>query len=421
MNPHRDAARVYLLYEGWASFAFGLMTFLSSIYLIVEVQLDPLQLVLVGSVLEGTVLLFEVPTGVLADLVSRKWSVLLGLGLIGAGFVLLGSVPQFWATLAAQVLWGLGYTFTSGADVAWIADEVGDRRATPLYLRAAQWGLFGDLLGSAAAVLLALISLSLPIVIGGVVIAALAVVLAFIMPETGFVRPAREAVRPRTSGVRRTVRNALGMMRARPVLYLILGVAALHGASTEGFDRLSELYLLRGTDFPGPTGADLVLWFGAIGGVGAILSILATEFVKRRVDVTTDRGAAGALRVVNVVLVLAVVGFGSTGSFALALGLYWLIGLLRAVNDPITTAWVNQGLEPSSRATVNSMAGQTDALGQVIGGPVLGAIAVARSVAAALVVSGLLRLPTLLLFRAVPGDPPAPSATSGPPEPAGHP
>ena len=87
-------------------------------YAIVSADLDPLQLVLVGTVLEVTTLVFEVPTGVVADMVSRRLSIIVGVFLTGVGFVVWGSFPRFETIIAAQVMWAIGYTFTSGADVA---------------------------------------------------------------------------------------------------------------------------------------------------------------------------------------------------------------------------------------------------------------------------------------------------------------
>jgi uncharacterized membrane protein len=75
----------------------------------------------------------------------------------------------------------------------------------------------------------------------------------------------------------------------------------------------------------------------------------------------------------------------------------WISFGLRSVRDPIFDAWVNQGLDPATRATINSMGSQADAIGQAAGGPALGFIGNA-SVPAALVVSGVLRLPALLLY-----------------------
>jgi hypothetical protein len=69
----------------------------------------------VGTTLEGCIFLFEVPTGVVADVYSRRLSIIIGFFLIGAGFIVEGSFPVFGAVLLSQVFWGIGYTFTSGA------------------------------------------------------------------------------------------------------------------------------------------------------------------------------------------------------------------------------------------------------------------------------------------------------------------
>ena len=61
--------------------------------------LDPLQLVLVGTTLEATAFVCEIPTGVVADVYGRRLSVIIGLLLIAFGFLLEGLVPQFAAVL----------------------------------------------------------------------------------------------------------------------------------------------------------------------------------------------------------------------------------------------------------------------------------------------------------------------------------
>jgi DHA3 family tetracycline resistance protein-like MFS transporter len=141
-----------------------------------------------------------------------------------------------------------------------------------------------------------------------------------------------------------------------------------------------------------------VVWWGLIDAGGAFLAIAATEFVKRRVETSSPRGPAKALTVIYLMLIASVTVFGLAPGFALALGAFWVSGTLRSVEEPIFTIWVNRGLEPASRATVNSMWGQADAIGQVAGGPFLGVIAAVRSVTTAIVVSGFLRAPALWLF-----------------------
>ncbi|HET6743484.1 MAG TPA: MFS transporter, partial [Kribbella sp.] len=100
-------------------------------------------MVLVGTTLELACFLFEIPTGIVADLYSRRLSIVIGFVLIGAGFLLQGLVPAFFAILAAQVLWGIGFTFTSGADQAWITDEIGVERVDRVFVHAQQFELGG--------------------------------------------------------------------------------------------------------------------------------------------------------------------------------------------------------------------------------------------------------------------------------------
>jgi DHA3 family tetracycline resistance protein-like MFS transporter len=72
--------------------------------------------------------------------------------------------------------------------------------------------------------------------------------------------------------------------------------------------------------------------------------------------------------------------------------------MARNVIGPLYTAWVNQRLDSSVRATVISMSSQVDAIGQVAGGPVVGLIGSWLSVQAALVASALTLSPVLLLY-----------------------
>lgn len=88
--------------------------------------------------LEAATFLGGIPTGIVADTYSRRLSVIIGVFLTGLGFILEGSVPNFYAILVAQVLWGIGHTFISGALEAWLTDEIGEHNAGPAFLRGSQ-------------------------------------------------------------------------------------------------------------------------------------------------------------------------------------------------------------------------------------------------------------------------------------------
>ena len=77
-------------------------------YQVSVVGLNPLQLVLVGTVLEVSYFLLEMPTGVVADVYSRRLSILIGFILTGLGFILAGAIPRFDTLLLSQVPSHLG-------------------------------------------------------------------------------------------------------------------------------------------------------------------------------------------------------------------------------------------------------------------------------------------------------------------------
>jgi DHA3 family tetracycline resistance protein-like MFS transporter len=391
-NPRLPASIVYLASAGVSGLLWAMFTTVYSLYVIRVVGLDPLQLVLMGTALEATYFVFEIPTGVLADVVSRKASVVVGWLITGIAVAALGSVHSFLPAIATQAVWAIGATFISGADVAWITDEVGEDAARPLYLRAAQLENIGAFAGIWIGIGLATIALWVPIVVSGVSLIGLATALWIVMPEEHFRRPSRDEARRLHHSLRETLGASVHTVRGHPVLWLILGVAALHGMSTEGFDRLSDLHILR-IGLPAFAGLDRILWFGVIDGVALLLGIVVTEVVRRRVDLEHVNGAAWTLLVIDALLIASVVVFGLATGFFLALGAFWFVWGLRGVRDAVFVGWLNRGLDPSTRATVNSIGEQADAIGQTLGGPVLGVIAAARSVAAAIVVAGLVRLP----------------------------
>jgi MFS transporter, DHA3 family, tetracycline resistance protein len=392
---HRlSAPAAYLTLEAVGGVLAALFGTFFSVYLIVDAKLGPFELLILGTVLEGSILLFEIPTGVVADTVSRRLSVLIGLAVTGGALLLIGSVPRFGWLVAGSCLWGLGETFVSGAYEAWITDEVGEDAAAPLYVRGAQAFWIGGLAGIPLAIALGLIGFEVPILVAGVAWIALAIAMGFLMPEDHFERGHAESRR-----MLDTFRGGVRAVRASHVLLLVLIVAAIHGASTEAFDRLSTLHLLRGTSFPADDAMAIAIWFGGIEAVGWILSIVAAEVIRRRADLGSHGSVSRVLGAIDGGLVVAVVVFALTRQFWLAVVTYWIVAFLREVRSPVFTAWVNRGLDPATRATVNSMAGQMDAVGQIAGGPAIGVVAVAVSVPAAIAVAGLLRVPALFLYR----------------------
>jgi hypothetical protein len=77
----------------------------------------------------------------------------------------------------------------------------------------------------------------------------------------------------------------------------------------------------------------------------------------------------------------------------------WLYYLTRSIASPVESTWLNEQITDSSvRATVISITGQSDAIGQVAGGPGLGGIATVFGLRAGLLSGGVLLAPALWLY-----------------------
>ena len=395
--PEPKAYTVFLFLEAATALLFGVIFTMSSLYQVQTANLSALQLVLVGTALELSIFVCEIPTGVIADVVSRRLSIIVGVFLIGAGFVLEGALPVFATILLAQVLWGLGYTFTSGATQAWITDEIGEEAAGPAFLRASQLADLAALVGIPLGVLLGRVQLNLPILVGGGLFGVIGCVLILFMPENGF-QPTPRGERNTWQNMLHTLKSGMGMVRRRPALWNILMIGLFFGLYSEGYDRLWVKHLTDNLLAPSGSPIDPVILVGLITAGGALLSIAATELVRRRLDTSRPNAIARMMMVASAVMVVGLISFAQARSLVLGIGTIWLIDVFRSLNSPLYTTWVNQRLDPQVRATVLSMSSQVDAVGQIASGPALGMVGSMVSVRAAITASGLLLAPILGLF-----------------------
>jgi MFS family permease len=195
-----------------------------AVYLVRELHLSPLQLVLMGTAMEAAVFLFEIPTGVVADTYSRRLSLVIGYLGTGAAWVAVGLVSAPWLIIALWGFWGFAYTFTSGAEQAWITDEVGVGRVGGIFLRGARFGQAGAVVGLLIQVAVGTLSLRAGVVLGGVFTLGCGVAAALFMPETGFVRRPREERASALAELRTTAARGGRYARAQRIIMLLIGV-----------------------------------------------------------------------------------------------------------------------------------------------------------------------------------------------------
>ncbi|HRJ74740.1 MAG TPA: MFS transporter [Anaerolineales bacterium] len=390
-----EASKVYLFIEFTASAFFSMMFVTVSLYEATVAGLTPLQLVLVGTTLEISAFLFEIPTGVVADVYSRRLSIIIGYVLMGIGFLVEGLFPAFLPILLAQVIWGLGYTFTSGATQAWISDEIGEEKANALFLRATRYSLVASLIGMGLALFIGANNVAMPIIVGAVGVLSIGIILIFIMPETGFT-PTPQEDRTTWGHMLHTFNEGLKAVKLRPRLMTILGVGFFYGLYSEGFDRLWVKHLLDNFDIPILFGNNQVVFFAVLRIASAVLMIFVVQYVEKKVDSSNSLAIGKAMMFVTGLIAAAMIGFALSPLLSLTLCLYLVIDTLRDVRSPLHTAWVNQKLDSETRATIHSMSGQVDSIGQIAGGS-SGLVARYLSVKAAIMFSGLLLTPAMFL------------------------
>jgi DHA3 family tetracycline resistance protein-like MFS transporter len=371
----------------------------TAVHLVRDLNMSPLQLVLMGTVMEAAVFLFEIPTGVLADTYSRRASLIVSFVIQGIAIVIVGAAEVPALAIAAWGLWGFGYTFMSGAYQAWITDEVGAERVGPVFLRGARIGFVGAFIGLGLQAAIATQSLRGAVIFGGVVTIASGLACLLVMPETGFRRRPKEERGHAFAELRTTATAGVRYVRFQPLILLLLAISFFAGMATETLDRLWEAHFIRDIGLPSIGSLDPVVWFVLFSIPMMALSFFGAGVLMKRFEGADAPRLVRALLVLTSVMMVAQVAFGLAGGIAFAYGSLLVYRVARTLTWPLEMTWLNQQITDSSvRATVISITGQSDAIGQAAGGPALGAIGNVWGIRAALVAGAAVIAPALALY-----------------------
>ncbi len=335
---------------------------LTSVYLVVEADLSAPQLVFYGAVMSITAVLAEVPTGVLADTVSRKLSLVVSQLVLGAGMGLMGFVTAYPLILVSQVLWGLGWTFTSGADVAWVTDELDDPdRISGVLIAGARYDIIGSACGLAAFGALAWATdLGAAIVTAGALMLVLGAAIALRFPERNFTPARKDRVRASAAILRRGV----SLARRDSVILLILAATFLvnGGSHASGFLRSKQLLALGFPEDPDP-----IVWFTALGLVTLAVGAVALRIVEARIEGTGAVRRAYAAGCVAGTAGLLLLGYAPDAATGVA-GVLLAGGIAWQVTRAVGMIWVNRRATSDVRATVHSFLGQAEYAGEIFAG-----------------------------------------------------
>ncbi len=381
MADEHDVAGIFLRWTSLRAVFHRGYVLVSSLYFVIVAHLTASQLVLLGTVVGATLLLSDIPTGVWSDAYSRKWPLVAGHVFIAAGMMMTGIVSSFPLLLVTQVLWGVGWGFSSGADVAWITDELGQPGRIDQVLAArARWELAG---GAAGMVLFGLLgwatTLGIAAVVSGAAMLFAGLLVGLKFPEEHF-SPVRAGRRRAASAVfRRGVRLARGDIE---ILLVLAATFVINAASA-----VAWLFPKQLIDLGFPNGP--VLWYAGLGVLASAVGFAALRVVEGRI------GGAGTARRTYILSCVAGVAGLCVLSYAPeaitgAVGVLLVRGIAINVTRPVSVIWVNRRTSSDVRATLQSFLGQAESAGEILGGFGLAAIAGGAGVRATLLSAGVL-------------------------------
>jgi MFS family permease len=366
--PARDVAATFVRWTAARAALHRGYWLVANLYLVVEADLSPVQLVSIGVAQNLTALVCEVPTGVIADTLSRKWSIVIAHLVMGAGMLATGLVTAFPALMLTQMVWGLAWTFSSGADVAWLSDELDqpDRVARVLLAaaRGEQLGAAAGMIGFAA--LAWATALSTAIAMSGVAMWLLGLFVAARFSEQRFT-PAREN---RWLASRSIFRSGVELARRdRQVLIILIATLLVNGAA----DPFERLYPRRLVELGFPQQPAPIVWFTLLALVtltfGALALRVAEARIHRHQAPRAVYAAACAMAAVGLTLLAA-----SPNAFSAMTGVV-LNGAAWSVMRWVSVIWVNRRTPSAVRATLQSFLAQAEHLGEISFGIVLGVVA----------------------------------------------
>ncbi|MCF7932570.1 MAG: MFS transporter [Acholeplasmataceae bacterium] len=377
-----DARTTYIRLSVMISFAFMLTTLAEGLYWIETAKLEPYQLILLGTALEVSILLFEIPTGVFADRKGRKISVSTGLFIVTAGFFIQAVSLSFLWLMIAQVIWGFGYTFISGALDAWVSDETANEGIQRTYLTAVKRTRFFGVIATIEAILIGVYTSYRSAMLAGVLIFFLSALYSVIaMKET--TRPIRHTHHPVAS----LFSGFKAIKGARLLIFMALA-AFLLGLHSESIDRLDYYMILDRYMLQSLEGYPVIIQIGLLQIVFLVFSYLVTAIMDKYSE--SIRKPLRLLCGLTLMMTIGIIMF--TWSQIAIMGVLGIVfyRMFRAGLEPLYNAVIAKEVKSGEKATVMSTFAQIDSIGQLFSGALMATTSVLLEVQATLVLAAVI-------------------------------
>jgi len=392
--------RTYLVISGLYTLSASLIWGVNTLFLL-DAGLDIFQTFVANAAFTGGMVIFEIPTGIVADTRGRRVSFLLSAITLLAGTLAYVAIAAYGGGLmwfvACSIALGVGFSFYSGAVEAWLVDALEatgfEGQLDQVFARGSIVSGFAMLTGTVGGGLLGEIDLAWPFVARSALLAAVFVVALMSMHDIGFV-PRAAGLSAMPTEMSRVLRASLRYGWGRRSVRLLMIASFIQGGFLMwGFYAWQPYFLeLLGRDAAWVAGAVAALIAGA-----TILGNYVVEYFTRFCGKRTT-----LLLWASVVMAVAAVGVGVVGTFWAAVGLLAVAVGALGVWMPVKQAYLHEVIPSEERATVvsfDSLVGSAGGMGGQLG---LGYLSRLQSVAAGYLVGGAVlvaAIPVTMLLR----------------------
>lgn len=404
MTPE-DVQRTYLTLLLLQTLAASLIWGVNTLFLL-DAGLTLTEAFVANAAFTAGMVLFEVPTGVVADAAGRRISFILG-----AATLLVTTVAYlglWWAE--ADLLWwvvvsiliGLGFTFFSGATEAWLIDALEatgfDGAVETVFGKGQMASGLATLVGTILGGFLAQVSLGVPYAVRSAMLVIVIVVAYLKMHDIGYTPIKGQSIREEmTTIVKASMKHGFGNP---PIRMFLLGAPFAMGIGIWVFyafqPYLLELFGDKSAFYISGIAAAIFATAQMAGGASINL---VRRFIRSRTAIISFEVAMGALAIVGVGLAE---WLDNPLGFWVAIVLLTFVAMLWAVSGPMQQAYMNEIIPSEQRATVLSFSSLMGSAGGVVAQPALARVADVWSLGVGYIVAGVIyaiRLPFILAIK----------------------
>lgn len=349
------------------SFAFGTILPVYVLYFR-HYQINLFQIALLAAVFEASILLFEIPTGLVADIYGRRISVILSTAFSLTSGIIFIFFPFLAGFIVAEIIGGLGETLRSGALEAWLVDslkhEGKEEKQKSAFAQGTKFKIAGNLLGLILGGYLAWFNMKLVWIPFTVVFLILCLFLILKMKEEYTIE--KKVSDKIISKFSETIKQSLNVLRSQKLILALIVLALFSEFSFEAISQFWQVHFDENLSIP-------IRYFGWILAIASILTILFIDKVTSFSE--KFKGEISSLIILEFLFLVSLLLIAMTGSPLLTVIFFILLQSFVSFKEPLFLDLYNKHIPSSQRATLLSFQSLVGSGGEVLAGLCIGVVA----------------------------------------------